>query len=100
MSYNMKDVPSRYAKDGFIHASTADQVEGVKGYLPKGNYTKLTLQVNKLHPKIVFEKAGDGKSYPHIFGAINPEAVINEDSVVLAYIVYGLGLYWKLKCLH
>jgi len=66
--------------EGFIHCSTEAQVQGVleRYYADKTNLVKLVIDTNLLtHPlKYEFSPSIE-EEFPHIFGTINLEAVIN-----------------------
>jgi uncharacterized protein (DUF952 family) len=61
---------------GFIHGAFADQVEEVAGFVFAGSTEELViLHLNienlALHGiEVRVEKASNGKSYPHVYGAI------------------------------
>jgi uncharacterized protein (DUF952 family) len=61
---------------GFIHGSFADQVEEVAGFVFAGSAEELVilhLHIDKLASRgieVRVEEASNGKSYPHIYGAI------------------------------
>jgi uncharacterized protein (DUF952 family) len=61
---------------GFIHGSFADQVEEVAGFVFAGSTEELVilhLHIDKLASRgieVRVEEASNGKSYPHIYGAI------------------------------
>lgn len=61
---------------GFIHGSFADQVEEVAGFVFAGSTEELVvlhLDFDKLAShgiEVRVEEASNGKSYPHIYGAI------------------------------
>ena len=61
---------------GFIHGSFADQVEEVAGFVFAGSTEDLVLlhlEIDKLVSngiEVRVEEASNGKSYPHIYGAI------------------------------
>ncbi|MEX0931083.1 MAG: DUF952 domain-containing protein [Candidatus Paceibacterota bacterium] len=65
--------------EGFIHCSKLEQVEEVAEHLFKGrkNLKLLRIDSSKVIPKIIYEDAGNGKLYPHIFGPLNLDAVIS-----------------------
>ena len=65
--------------EGFIHCSTRDQVIEVADYIFRGTSGLLLLLIDeaKVKEKIKYEDAGNGKSYPHIFGPLNLDAVMN-----------------------
>ena len=66
---------------GFIHGSFADQVEEVAGFVFAGSTEELVvlhLNIDKLASngiEVRVEEASNGKSYPHIYGAIPCELV-------------------------
>ena len=66
---------------GFIHGSFADQVEEVAGFVfagPTEELVVLDLDIDKLEAHgipVRVEEASNGKSYPHIYGAIPCELV-------------------------
>jgi uncharacterized protein (DUF952 family) len=61
---------------GFIHGSFADQVDEVAGFVFSGSTEDLVLlhlDMDKLASngiEVRVEEASNGKSYPHIYGAI------------------------------
>jgi uncharacterized protein (DUF952 family) len=74
---------------GFIHGSFADQVEEVAGFVFAGSTEDLILlhlEIDKLASNGILvrvEEASNGKSYPHIYGAITCNIV---DGVSTAHI--------------
>jgi uncharacterized protein (DUF952 family) len=64
--------------EGFIHCSTPDQVVEVANYLFRGNRSLILLAIDpgRVIPPIRYEDAGNGTLYPHIYGPLNPSAVI------------------------
>lgn len=67
------------ASQGFIHCSTPEQVDEVAQYLFKGKADLVLLEIDetKVTPEIQYEDGGNGKLYPHIYGPLNIDAVIN-----------------------
>lgn len=65
--------------EGFIHCSTKDQVIEVADYIFRGRAGLLLLLIDeaKIKEKIKYEDAGNGKLYPHIYGPLNLDAVID-----------------------
>jgi glutathione S-transferase len=65
---------------GFIHASSATQVEGVANTLFKGSKDLLLLVIDpsRVRASIRYEAAAPGGSelFPHIYGPLNVDAVI------------------------
>ncbi|PWV87370.1 uncharacterized protein (DUF952 family) [Paenibacillus cellulosilyticus] len=68
------------AKEGFIHCSSLDQVLIVADNLYKGQEDLLLLLIEeeKVKHKIIWEDLYNlNELYPHIYGVLNLEAVIN-----------------------
>jgi uncharacterized protein (DUF952 family) len=66
-------------KEGFMHCSTADQVNGVleRYYQGVTGLVKLTIQKDKVERPLVFELAGNiNEVFPHIHGTLNLDAVV------------------------
>mgnify|MGYP000482207433 CR=1 FL=1 len=80
-SYSLSTKGKTLEEVGFIHGSFADQVEEVAGFVFAGSTEELVvLHLNignlALHSiEVRIEKASNGKSYPHIYGAIPCELV-------------------------
>ena len=62
----------------FIHCSYAEQLEGVlqRYYKNASKVLVLTLETEKLTSELTEEPSTGGEIYPHIYGAINAEAII------------------------
>ena len=75
-TYSLSTKGKTLEEVGFIHGSFADQVEGVAGFVFAGSTEDLVLlhlEINKLASngiEVRVEVASNGKSYPHIYGAI------------------------------
>lgn len=67
-------------EEGFIHASRADQWEGVKQRYYSDVTEPLTLLVidpaKLTSPLVVEEAPGSGETFPHIYGPLNLDAVV------------------------
>jgi uncharacterized protein (DUF952 family) len=63
---------------GYIHLSTTKQWPGTLERLYKGQVglVLLRIDVNKLKFQVRFETA-DGDEYPHLYGALNVDAVVD-----------------------
>jgi uncharacterized protein (DUF952 family) len=67
------------AIEGFIHCSTANQVQGVleRYFAGKNNLVKLVIDTIKLTHELKYELAPSvNQEFPHVFGTINLDAVI------------------------
>jgi uncharacterized protein (DUF952 family) len=64
--------------EGFIHCSYANQLEGVisRYYASAERLLVLKLDTEKLRSKLVEEPSTNGEIYPHIYGRINMDAVV------------------------
>lgn len=64
--------------EGFIHCSYDHQLDGVIGryYLDAPELVILKLDIAKLASKLVSEPSTGGETYPHIYGPINLDAVV------------------------
>jgi uncharacterized protein (DUF952 family) len=72
------------ANEGFIHASEAQQVDGVlqRYFAGKTNLVKLTIDTDKLTSQLVYEWSPSVQDqFPHIYGPINLDAVISEEQL-------------------
>ena len=86
-NYSLSTKGKTLEEVGFIHGSFADQVEEVAGFVFAGSNEELVvlhLNIEKLASheiEVRVEEASNGKSYPHIYGAIPCDLV---DRVSLA----------------
>jgi uncharacterized protein (DUF952 family) len=67
------------AEQGFIHASTATQVPGVAGavYRDAPDLVLLVIEAERVGSPIRYEAPpGEDQRYPHIYGPLNPDAVV------------------------
>lgn len=64
--------------EGFIHCSFAEQIDGVLQRYYKGveKVLLLTIEPEKLTSKLVNEPSTNNEIYPHIYGQINREAIV------------------------
>jgi len=80
-TYSLSTKGKTLEEVGFIHGSFADQVEEVAGFVFTGSTEELVvlhLNIDKLASngiEVRVEEASNGKSYPHIYGAIPCELV-------------------------
>lgn len=65
--------------EGFIHCSTPDQVVGTADLLFRGQQglVLLVIDAGKVVAPIKIEDAGNGQFFPHVYGPINLEAVMD-----------------------
>ncbi|MEO5685151.1 MAG: DUF952 domain-containing protein [Chitinophagaceae bacterium] len=66
--------------EGFIHCSADDaQVAGVlqRYFAAKTNLVKLVIDTDKLSSRYIYEwSPSTADTFPHVYGPINPEAVV------------------------
>ena len=76
--------PVNYEQDGFIHCSIEKQIPGVLERFYKGQRGLVQLKIEKekvLRP-VLFELAHDlDELFPHIYGALNVDSVVNVESI-------------------
>jgi uncharacterized protein (DUF952 family) len=78
-------IDESHLKDGFIHCSTKDQLEGVLSRF----YTHITdalvlliIDVEKLHSRLAWEKAeATEELFPHVYGLIAHKAIIDSQVI-------------------
>ncbi len=73
------DHPSLSA-EGFIHCSQEHQVAGVleRYFADKTDLVKLVIDTDRLTSKFVFDwSPSTADTFPHVYGTINPDAVID-----------------------
>lgn len=67
------------AEEGFIHMSTAEQVAGVaeRYYAGLDDLVLLHVDETKLTAPLRWDEvAGSETPFPHVYGALNPDAVV------------------------
>jgi uncharacterized protein (DUF952 family) len=75
--------PERFPIEGFIHCSTRDQVIQVANARFRGQagLVLLSIDTDKIAPEIVYENLEGGQQlFPHIYGALDIDAVVRVDS--------------------
>ena len=79
--------------EGFIHCSYENQLEGVlKRYFSGAERVFiLTLDTEKLKSKLVAETSTGGEVFPHLYGRLNHNAVVNVEERILAPNLAKLG---------
>lgn len=68
-------------KEGFIHCSYADQLDGVleRYYADAGEVVVLAIDANKLTSPLVSEPSTNDEPYPHIYGPLNVDAIVGTE---------------------
>jgi uncharacterized protein (DUF952 family) len=77
--YTMSTRGLTLAEQGFIHASTADQVALVANAFYQGapDLLLLVIDTERVDPEIRYEHVpGQAEPYPHIYGPLNLDAVL------------------------
>jgi uncharacterized protein (DUF952 family) len=77
--YTMSTRGRTLAEEGFIHASTADQVPLVAAtyYRDAPDLVLLVIDTERVRPELRYEQVpGQPDPYPHIYGPLNLDAVL------------------------
>ena len=71
--------PASLDAEGFIHLSAEQQVAGTVERFYQGQADLLLLEIdpNRLRASLQYDQAGDHGVFPHLYGALNLEAVVN-----------------------
>jgi uncharacterized protein (DUF952 family) len=66
------------ASEGFIHCSEAHQVVGVANAIFQGREDLVLLEIEpaRLRPELRYEPDPAGRMFPHVYGALNLDAVV------------------------
>lgn len=78
-AYTTSTLGRTLADEGFIHASTAEQVAPVANMFYQGrpDLVLLVLDQDRVRPEIRFEPVpGFDEPFPHIYGPLNTDAVV------------------------
>ena len=69
--------------EGFIHLSTEDQVAGVRDryYRDVPDLLLLHVDPNRLTHDLRYETATNNEHYPHLYGALNKDAVVDVETL-------------------
>ena len=69
------------ATEGFIHCSFENQIDAVlqRYYSDRDEVVVLEIDPAKLDSKLVVEPSTGGENYPHIYGAINRDAIVRTE---------------------
>lgn len=72
--------PSSLEEEGFVHCSTATQLVVVANdlYAGREDLLLLTIDPDELSAPVVYEDCYEtGQRFPHVYGPIDPEAVVS-----------------------
>ena len=82
-SWEEQSEASHYTHDSlevekFIHCSNEEQISGVlaRYFTELEDLLLLKIESKKVIPEIKYEKAPIGEYFPHIYGALNKDAII------------------------
>lgn len=70
--------------EGFIHCSQEEQVSGVleRYFAGKTNLVKLIIDTEKLTSQFIYEwSPSTTDTFPHVYGPINLDAVVNVEAI-------------------
>lgn len=77
--------PESLTSEGFIHCSYPGQLEAVLKRYYRGVEKVLILKIDteKVYAKLVKEPSTDNEMYPHIYGRLNHNAVVDIEERIL-----------------
>jgi uncharacterized protein (DUF952 family) len=77
--------PDSLTTEGFIHCSYQSQIEGVldRYYSGVEKVLILTIDTDKLLSKLVKEPSTNNELFPHIYGRLNRNAVVDVEERIL-----------------
>ncbi|HEY0654302.1 MAG TPA: DUF952 domain-containing protein [Chryseosolibacter sp.] len=83
--------PAAFEKEGFIHASRLNQLEGVmqRYYSGRADLLLLCIEERKLQCDLIYEPSANKELYPHLYGKLNKDAIAE---IVTAFDFQKLGL--------
>jgi len=100
--YTQSTIDRTLDEVGFIHATSPDQTIAMlnRHFTDRNDILLLVVDLDKVKPKVKFEAplSGSGGTYPHIYGALNTDAVI--DTYVPTKNSSGIFTDSKLKTIH
>ena len=66
-------------KEGFIHCSTREQIVNTANryFMDYPHIFVLHIQEDKLKAKVTYEPSTGGELFPHIYGTINLDSIVN-----------------------
>lgn len=69
--------PAAFEKEGFIHTSRLNQLEGVfqRYYSQRNDLLLLRIDEQKLTSNLIYEPSTNRELFPHIYGKLNKEAI-------------------------
>lgn len=72
------------ASEGFIHASTAEQLHttGRRYFAQKPDLYVIAIDEAKLQVPVRYEQSTNGEHYPHIYGTVNLEAIVQMEATI------------------
>ena len=83
--------PDSLTTEGFIHCSYASQLDGVleRYYSGVEKVLILTIDTDKLLSKLVKEESTNNELFPHIYGRLNINSVVDVEERVLRTDEFG-----------
>jgi uncharacterized protein (DUF952 family) len=77
-------MPESVASEGFIHCSTAQQLQDTANRFFKGKSGLLLVLIStvQVRAEIKYEQSADHGIFPHIYGALNLDAVLDTISLI------------------
>lgn len=88
-------LPRDYEQEGFIHATKGDELLGIVADRVYSDYEGelfvLVVDESKSTSPIKYEQAKDGLLYPHIYGPLNQDAIVDVKQMLRTDGHWGIG---------
>jgi len=71
--------PADFNREGFVHCCTQEQIAGVleRYFSNQKDLVLLHLDERKLSAELKYEPSTNNESFPHLYGPINRDAIVN-----------------------
>jgi uncharacterized protein (DUF952 family) len=75
--------PKNFERDGFVHCCLENQLEGVleRYFVNRRDLILLTVDEQELEAELKYERGEAKESFPHIYGVINRDAIVNVENI-------------------
>ena len=76
--------PDSLRTEGFVHLSRPDQLDATiaRHFPPEADLVVLTVDLDQLTcPVVVEDTTGRGEAFPHAYGALDPDAIVEVSDV-------------------
>jgi len=78
-AYRVSTLGRTLDEEGFVHCACEEQVDGVRARFYAGvpDLVVLVVDVDRLAAEVRFEDGGGGELFPHVYGPIEVDAVVD-----------------------